>query len=206
MSPGPWARPAEPAGSACGRAVPGPGWAGPRSTPAAGWARSRSPPPGLGPGPPAVSLIGRELGVDHIVAAVALRRSGRRALRARGRAEAVIDLLELAGELTEPGQGRLLLDGLPGVGHQVVRSRPLVDGDRVAALGQQPLDPVGGCVAGRAGVGQLAQAAVLVTVLLGVADHPLDLGLVQVGGLADRDPLLGAGAAVRGRAVQVPVP
>src|SRR6202020_1854166 len=58
---------------------------------------------------------------------------------------------------------------------------------------QQPLDLVGGGVEGVAGIGQLAQPPVLVTVPLGVRDHPLDLGLVQVRGLADGDPLFGAG-------------
>src|SRR5215469_5194035 len=75
-------------------------------------------------GPSAGSLIGGELGVDHVVAAaIALRGPGRpAALRAGGRAEAVVHLLQLPGQLAEPGQGRLLLEGLPGVGYQVLRA------------------------------------------------------------------------------------
>src|SRR5258706_248644 len=40
---------------------------------------------------------------------------------------------------------------------------------------------------------------------LGIGDHPLDLGLIQGGGLGDRDPLLGPGVLVPGRYVEYPV-
>src|SRR5215469_18630894 len=177
-----------------------------RSLASASWASrsagAASPPLPGAARPSTGSLIGGELGVDHVVAAIALRGPGRPALRARGRAEPVIDLLQLAGELAEPGQGRVLFEGLPGVGHQVLRAGLLVHGDRVAAVGQQPLHLVGGGVEGVAGVGKLAHPQVLVAVPLCVRDHALDLGLVQVGALADRDPLLGAGILVPGRYVQ----
>src|SRR5258708_39700682 len=40
---------------------------------------------------------------------------------------------------------------------------------------------------------------------LGITDHPLDLGLIQVGGLGDRDSLLGPGVLVPGRYIEYPV-
>ena len=70
---------------------------------------------------------------------------------------------------------------------------------------QAALDLVGGRVQLVAGVGQLTQPPVLLLVLLGLGDHPLDLGLVQVGALADGDPLLGTGVLVAGGDVQDPV-
>jgi len=73
-----------------------------------------------------------------------------------------------------------------------------VSGRRVAELGQAPLHLVGDGVQLVAGVDLLAQAGVLGLVALGLGDHPLDLGPVQVAALGDGDLLLGAGVLVAG--------
>src|SRR5690348_10228543 len=159
------------------------------------------------------SLAGRELGIDHVVvpaaAAVSAAARGRAGLppwRGRTRREQLlVDLPQLGGQAPDAVQRRVFLERLPGVGGQVLRPCLLVHRHRAAAFGQQVLDLVGRGVELVAGVGQLAQPPVLVPVLLGVGDHPLDLGLVQVGGFGDGDPLLGPGVLVPGRDVQDPV-
>src|SRR5712671_3915095 len=158
------------------------------------------------------SLAGRELGIDHVVpaaAAVSAASRGRAGLppwRGRTRREQfLVDLPQLGVQAPDPLHRRLFLERLPGVGGQVLRPRLLVHRHRVAAFGQQVLDLVGRGIELVAGVGQLAQPPVLVPVLLGVGDHPRHLGLVQVGALADGDPLLGPGVLVPGRDVQDPV-
>src|SRR5690348_12025299 len=150
------------------------------------------------------SLAGRELGIDHVVvpavSAAARGRAGLPPWRGRTRREQLlVDLPQLGGQAPDAVQRRVFLERLPGVGGQVLRPRLLVHRHRVAAFGQQVLDLVGRGVELVAGVGQLAQPPVLVPVLLGVSDHPLDLGLVQVGGLGDGNPLLGPGVLVPGR-------
>ena len=60
---------------------------------------------------------------------------------------------------------------------------------------------VGRVLAGVAGLGQLAQALVLLGVRLGVADHPLDLVVGEAGAGLDLDLLLLARAEVLGRHV-----
>src|SRR6266566_539361 len=167
---------------------------------------------GLAPLLPAVwftgcSLTGRELGVDHVIPAITGRelRLDLRGGTGRWRAKDHVDLLQLAGEDPQPVQRRIFLERLAGVGHQVLGPGLLVHGQRVAALGQYAFHLVGRGVELVAGIGHLAQPPVLVTVPVGVGDHPLHLGLVQVGALADRDPLFGPGVLVPGRYVQDPV-
>src|SRR5271157_512464 len=163
-----------------------------------------APPPPSGCHPPVMLLIGGELGVDHVIV-IAARGAGLVLRGGGGGAEAVVDLLELGGEVAQPVQRRVVLEGLPRVSHQRVRPCLLVHGHRIAEIRELPLHLVRGGIQRVARIGQLAQPPVLVAVPLGVRDHPVDLALVQVGALADRDPLLGAGAGVLGRDVQDPV-
>jgi len=67
---------------------------------------------------------------------------------------------------------------------------------------QLTLGLVGGVLAVVAGLGQLAQPAVVLGVRLGVLDHRLDLVVRQSGAGADLDLLLLAGAQVLGRHVE----
>ena len=117
----------------------------------------------------------------------------------------MVHLLKLGRQAPQPVQWRLPLDRLPGVGDQHLRPRLLVRRGPVPEFVQAALDLVGGRVQLVTGVGQLTQAPVFFLVLLGLGDHPLDLGLVQVGALADGDPLLGTGVFVAGGDVQDPV-
>src|SRR5215468_7793218 len=178
------------------RPVPGgPVSAGPVSAPTSRWTCGGSPPPRPGCQPPVMLLIGGELGVDHVIVITA-RGAGLVLRGGGGGAEAVVDLLELGGEVAQPVQRRIVLEGLPRVSHQRVRTRLLVHGHRIAEVREQPLHLVRGGIQRVARIGQLAHPPVLVAVPLGVCDHPVDFGLVQVGALADRDPLLGAGVLV----------
>src|SRR5580704_2864660 len=177
---------------------------GPVSEPESCWTCGGSPPPRPGCHPPVMLLIGGELGVDHVIVITA--RCAGLVLRGRGGgAEAVVDLLELGGEVAQPVLRRIVLDGLPRVSHQRVRPCLLVHGHRIPEVRELPLHLVRGGIQRVARVGQLAQPLVLVAVPLGICDHPVDFGLVQVGALADRDPLLGAGVLVLRRDVQNPV-
>src|SRR5215472_318756 len=187
-----------------GPASGGPATGGPVSAPKSRWACGGSPPPRSGCRPPAVLLIGGELGVDHVIV-ITGRGTGLVLRGGGGGAEAVVDLLELGGEVAQPVQRRTVLEGLPRVGHQRVRPCLLVHGHRSAEVREQPLHLVGGGIQRVARVGHLAQPPVLVAVPLGICDHPVDFGLVQVGALADRDPLLAAGVLVLRRDVQDPV-
>src|SRR5271166_4480283 len=159
------------------------------------------PPPSV---PPVMLLIGGELGVDHVIV-IAARGAGLALRGGGGGAEAVVDLLELGGEVAQPVQRRIVHQGLPRVSHQRVRPCLLVHGHRIAEVREQPFHLVRGGIQRIACVGQLAQPPVLVAVPLGIRDHLVDFGLVQVGGLADRDPLLGAGVLILRRDVQDPV-
>src|ERR1700761_1448843 len=147
-----------------------------------------------------VSLIGGELGVDHVVVARERLLAGR--FRRRRRAEDLVDGLELGCDRPDPLDRGLFPERLAGVGDQAFGPCLLVYRQGTAALVQYLLDLVRGRIQLVAGVGQFAQPAVLVTVLFGVGHHPLDLGLVQIGGLTDRDPLLGPGVLVTGRDVE----
>ena len=51
-------------------------------------------------------------------------------------------------------------------------------------------------------VGRLAQPCVLAAVCLGILDHPLHLGRIQVRTFADRDALLGTGVAIPSRHIE----
>src|SRR6202044_662766 len=156
------------------------------------------------------SFMSRELCVNHVVIGIGrprLGRIGRRAALRRDSArcgQRLVDLLELSGQLLQALQWRIALERLPRVARQRLGPGLLVHRDRVAAPGQEVLDGVCSRVQLVAGVGQLAQPVVLITVLLGIPDHPLDFRLVKVGALTDRDPLLGAGVLVRGGDVQDP--
>src|SRR5271165_4000062 len=162
------------------------------------------PPPSVPSVPPVMLLIGGELGVDHVIV-IAARGAGLVLRGGGGGAEAVVDLLELGGEVAQPVQRRVVLEGLPRVSHQRVRPCLLVHGHRIAEIRELPLHLVRGGIQRVARIGQLAQPPVLVAVPLGVRDHPVHFGLVQVGALTDRDPLLGAGVLVLRRDVQDPV-
>src|SRR5579875_3710450 len=156
--------------------------------------------PAVSSGGTEVSLIGGELGVDHVVVARERLLAGR--FRRRRRAEDLVDGLELGRDRPYPIDRRLFPERLAGVGDQAFGPCLLVHQQGAAALGHYLLDLIGGRIQLVAGVGQLAQPAVLVAVLFGVGHHPLDLGLVQVGALADRDPLLGPGVPIAGRDVE----
>src|SRR5215470_1394380 len=202
--PPPSVRPV-PGGPVSGGPAPGgPVSAGPVSAPTSRWTCGGSPPPRPGCQPPVMLLIGGELGVDHVIVITA-RGAGLVLRGGGGGAEAVVDLLELGGEVAQPVQRRIVLEGLPRVSHQRVRTRLLVHGHRIAEVREQPLHLVRGGIQRVARIGQLTHPPVLVAVPLGVCDHPVDFGLVQVGALADRDPLLGAGVLVLRRDVQYPV-
>src|SRR5271166_5270788 len=188
----------------CGPVSGGPAPGGPVSEPKSCWACGGSPPPRPGCDPPVMLLIGGELGVDHVIVITA-RGAGLILRGGGGGAEAVVDLLELGGEVAQPVQRRIVHQGLPRVSHQRVRPCLLVHGHRIAEVREQPFHLVRGGIQRIACVGQLAQPPVLVAVPLGIRDHLVDFGLVQVGGLADRDPLLGAGVLVLRRDVQDPV-
>ncbi len=147
--------------------------------------------------------MGGELRVDHLIVVAARRRPGLRSAsfvpRRRHRAasdQALIHLLQLSAEVPEPVDWRLLLERLPGLRDQRFRPRLLVHWQGVAALVECALHRVGGRVEFVAHVGDLAKPPILVPVPLSVGDHPLDLGLVQVGAFADGDPLLGSGVLV----------
>src|SRR5271165_3152885 len=177
---------------------------GPVSAPESCWTCGGSPPPRPGCHSPVMLLIGGELGVDHVIVITA-RGAGLVLRGGGGGAEAVVDLLEFGGEAAQPVQRRIVHQGLPRVIHQRVRPCLLVHGHRIAEVREQPLHLVRGGIQRVARIGQLAQPPVLVAVPLGVCDHPVHFGLVQVGALADRDPLLGAGVLVLRRDVQDPV-
>src|SRR5215510_11334495 len=202
--PPPSVRPV-PGGPVSGGPAPGgPVSAGPVSAPTSRWTCGGSPPPRPGCQPPVMLLIGGELGVDHVIVITA-RGAGLVLRGGGGGAEAVVDLLELGGEVAQPVQRRIVLEGLPRVSHQRVRTRLLVHGHRIAEVREQPLHLVRGGIQRVARIGQLTHPPVFVAVPLGIRDHPLDLGRVQVGALADRDPLLGACVLVLRRDVQYPV-
>ena len=88
------------------------------------------------------------------------------------------------------------LSGLVDVGDRLrdLRARLLVD--RLAEVLELLLGVVGRGLAGVAGLGQLAQALVLLGVRLGVGDHVADLGVAQAGARLDLDLLLLARAEV----------
>src|SRR5271165_1777892 len=169
-----------------------------------------SPRPGRGSLSPGWSLMSRELRVDHVIVAGSLAGGAccgwarTRPARAGGpgHAEALVDLLELAGQRPEPVERRLIGDGLPRIGDQRLGPGLLVHGQRAAALGDYAFHLVGHGIKLVAGVGQLTQPTVVGTVLLGVRDHLVYLGLVQVGALADGDALLRLGVLVPGGNVQ----
>src|ERR1700760_1746062 len=169
-----------------------------RSSGSAG--RSGRAGPAVSSGGTEVSLIGGELGVDHVV--VARERLLAGWFGRRRRAEDLVDGLELGRDRPYPLDRSLFAERLAGVGEQAFGPGLLVHGQGAAALVHYLLDLVGGRIQLVAGVGQLAQPMVLVAVLFGVGHHPLDLALVQIGGLADRDPLLGPGVPVAGRDVE----
>src|ERR1700759_642257 len=147
-----------------------------------------------------VSLIGGELGVDHVVVARGGLFAGR--FRRWRRAEDLVDGLELGGDRPYPLDRGLFPERLAGVGDQAFGPWLLVYRQGATAIVHYLLDLVRGRIQLVAGIGQLAQPAVLVAVLFGVGHHPLDLALVQIGGLADRDPLLGPGVPVAARDVE----
>src|SRR5262245_53558348 len=160
--PAPSVRPA-PGGPVSGGPAPG----GPVPEPESCWACGGSPPPGPGCHAPDMSLIGGELGVDHVIVITA--RGARLVLRGGGGgAEAVVDLLELGGEVAQPVQRRIVPERLPGVSHQRVRPRLLVHGHRIAEVREQPLHLIRGGIQRVARIGQLAQPPVLVAVPLGI--------------------------------------
>src|SRR5258707_6970147 len=179
--------PSSPAGSGC---------------PVPGGRSSRAP-------PAAVSLMGGELRVDHIVAVGAgLRRTlvlRRRRRRTGCGHQALVHLLQFERKSPEPFDRSVRAESLPGVGRQGFRTGLLMHGQRVTALGEQVLHGVCGRVEFVAGIGQLAQQPVLFAMPVAISDHPLDLGLIQVGGLGDRDPLLGPGVLVPRGDVEYPV-
>src|SRR5258708_5509578 len=214
--PASWASAASPAGPA--RAWPADARAG-ASSPAgrapgapASPADSGCPLPGGRPPrarPAPVSLMGSEFRVYHVVAVAAgpgrplvLRRRLRRTGRGQ---QALVDLLQFVRQAPETAGRRVFFERLPGIGRQVFRTRLLVDGQGVTALGEQVLHGIRSRVEFVAGIGQLAQPPVFVAMPLGIIDHPLDLGLIQGGGLGDRDSLLGAGVLVPGRYIEYPV-
>ena len=112
------------------------------------------------------------------------------------------ELLEVGDQRTDAVEAGLLGDRLSGVGDELVGARLLVDRKAVLQVGDELLDAVGERVQLVAGVDLLAAAPVLARVLLGLADHPLDLALVEVGRLGDRDGLLLAAGLVLGRDVE----
>src|SRR6266542_2823971 len=207
----PPARGPPPARSACagcpGR--PGPAASGPPAPPARPDGRPRSP---------ARLVLGRhgsvlgEVGVDHVVVAwaaalLARRGAALRSLRSSARpagagAQCLEELLQLAGERAQPLQRRLLLDRLAGVADKHLRPRSLVRRRPLPQLLQRARDLVGDAVQLVAGVDELAHPRVLLAIALGLGDHPLHLGAVQVAALGDRDRLLRPGVAVAGRDVE----
>ncbi len=80
----------------------------------------------------------------------------------------MVELLQFGRQLTEPGEVGPLLDGLASVGDERLGTSLLVDGDGVAALGEEPLDAVRDALEFVAGVGLLTQSSVLAAVCLGV--------------------------------------
>src|SRR3954469_8046466 len=142
-----------------------------------------------------MSLISGELRVDHIFVGTAARgppawrrpagtsggawSAGTCRARCGDGTEAGVDLLEFGGQGADPIDRGLFLDRLAGVVDEHLRPRPLVFGNRVPQLSQTSFDLVGDRVELVAGVDGLPYPGVLVAVGLGVADHPLDLGLVQ---------------------------
>src|SRR5260221_1629115 len=207
---------ASPAGPAWAASPAGPAWAASSACRAPGVpvspADSGCPLPGArlsGASPAPVSLMGSEFRVDHVVAVAAgpgRHLVLRRRLRGSGRGQqALVDLLQFERKSPEPFDRSVLAESLPGIGGQVFRARLLVHGQGVTALGEQVLHGIRGRVELVAGIGQLAQPPVFVAMPPGISDHPLDLGLIQVGGLGDRDPLLGAGVLVPRGDVEYPV-
>src|SRR5262249_22150705 len=139
--PSVWPAPGGPVsgGPVSDRLVPG----GPAPEPESCWACGGSLPPGPGCHAPLMSLIGGELGVDHVIVITA--RGARLVLRGGGGgAEAVVDLLELGGEVAQPVQRRIVSERLPRISHQRVRPRLLVHGHRIAEVREQPLHLVRG--------------------------------------------------------------
>src|SRR5690348_15073495 len=154
----------------------------------------------------AVALVD-DLGLDDLVVVLRAGAVGRLGLRRAGLLG--LGLLVDGGPHLLADLGGPLGGGLDGLG--VVALLSLLDlGQRLAHLG---LDVLGHLVLvlaeellGRvdegvglvADLGLLAAAAVLLGVLLGVADHLLDVVLVQRGAAGDLDRLLLAGAEVLG--------
>ena len=102
----------------------------------------------------------------------------------------------------QPIDRRLLLHGLPGVLDELLGACLLVHRHASPSSSSRLVDLICERVELVAGVDLLAQPRILVAVLLGVAHHALDLALVQVGALADRDLLLGPGVLVARRHVE----
>ena len=92
----------------------------------------------------------------------------------------------------------LVLQRLTGVSDELFGSRFVVDGQVVLQFAHEVLDAVGQRVELIARIDLLATAAVLVGVRFGVADHLVDVALVEVGALRDRYPLFFAGLLVLG--------
>src|SRR5258708_31990311 len=131
-------------------------------------------------------------------------RAARAVARCRGGAggQAVGHLLEVGGERADPVEAGLLGYRLAGVGDALLRAGLLVDGEPVGEIGEQLLDPVGDGVELVAGVDLLAPPTILAGVRLGIANHALDLALVEVGAFGDRHLLLGAGGLISRRDVE----
>ena len=116
--------------------------------------------------------------------------------------QGVVDLLELRRQRAQPVERGRLLDRLSSVGDEHLRPGLLVDWHLIAQDADLSLHLVGGGVQLVAGVHLLAETGILGAVALGVSDHPVHLGLVEVGALADGDALLGSGVLVPGGHVQ----
>src|SRR5215469_1162989 len=149
------------------------------------------------------SLIGAELGVDDILVAGQRLRSFD--IRCWLRAQALEQLCELGVQHPDPLDRRVLLQCLSPLSDHVVRSRFLIHRNRITAVSQQALYPVRQRIQFVPRVGQLTQPQVLLTVVLGIADHALDLSLVKIRALTDCDALLSPGVLITGGDVQYAV-
>src|ERR1700753_3008792 len=88
--------------------------------------------PAVSSGGTEVSLIGGELGIDHVIVARERLLAGR--CRGRRRAEDLVDGLELGRDRPYPLDRGLFLERLAGVGDQTFGPGLLVDGQGAAAL------------------------------------------------------------------------
>src|SRR5690242_2487802 len=153
----------------------------------------------------AVALVD-DLGLDDLVVVLRAGAVGRLGLRASlGGLGLLVDggthlLADLGGPLGGglDGLGVVALLGLLYLGQRLAHLGLDVLGHLVLVLAEELLGRVDEGVGLVANLGLLAAAAVLLGVLLGVADHLLDVVLVQRRTAGDLDRLLLAGAQVLG--------